>query len=316
VFRDRKQRYLGAIVNSSPQFVSVPDERYPDTIEGSLPSERYSTFKTAQSTRTPMVYVGANDGMLHAFDVSVETSSSTDVNGDTVTVINAMSGVSGSEVFAYVPALLTADLPQLAQAAYSFDSFVDATPTLRDVFVDADGDGAGTDKAWRTYLVGGLRNGGRGIYALDVTDPATTFDATATTTNNQKAANIARFEYTHADLGYTYSRPQITKMNDGSWVTVVGNGYNSVGDGAAKLFLLDLDTGLPLVGACPTADGILNTGVGSKAGATCEASTSDCNGLSSPTLVDLNGDFKVDRIYAGDVHGNMCVFNVQSTDKT
>ena len=303
VFRDRQQRYLGAIVNSSPQFVSVPNERYPDTIEGSL----YSAFKTAQSTRTPMVYVGANDGMLHAFDVSVDT----DLNA---TPIIASNINSGKEVFGYVPALLTADLPQLAQPAYDFDSFVDATPTLRDVYVDADGGGAGITKAWRTYLVGALRNGGRGIYALDVTDPATTFaSASATTTiANAKAAQIARFEYTHPDLGFTYSRPQIAKMNDGSWVTIVGNGYNSVGDGKAKLFIIDLETGLPLLGA-GGSDGIIDTGEGSIVNNLCTGS--DCNGLSSPTLVDLNGDSKVDRIYAGDLYGNMWVFNVQNTDK-
>jgi type IV pilus assembly protein PilY1 len=325
VFRDRQQRYLGAVVNSSSQFVGVPSERYTDEMEGTLASERYSSFKTAQSARTPMVYVGANDGMLHAFDASVNTTTTTDINGDTTTAINASSD-SGSEVFAYVPAILTADLPQLAQPAYGFDSFVDATPTLRDVFVDADGAGAGTDDAWRTYLVGGLRNGGRGIYALDVTDPATTFGSSATT--NAKAAEIVRFEYTHEDLGYTFSRPQIAKMNDGSWVTIVANGYNAVGDGAAKLFLIDLDTGLPLTGAGPTvggnaSNGILNTGAGTNLGGSCldiDATdgdpASDCNGLSSPALVDLNGDLKVDRIYAGDLHGHMWVFNVQSADKT
>jgi type IV pilus assembly protein PilY1 len=316
-FRGRNKRYLGAIVNSSPQFVGVPDERYPNTIEG---SNLYSTFKTAQKDRTPIVYVGGNDGMLHAFDVSVNSTTSAGV-----TTISAISGVSGSEVFAYIPGILTADLPQIAQSAFDFDSFVDATPTIRDVYVDANGAAAGTDKDWRTYLVGGLRNGGRGIYALDVTDPHTTFDASAAT--NAKAAEIVRFEYTHEDLGFTYSRPQIAKMNDGSWVTVVGNGYNSLGDGAAKLFLIDLETGLPLTGAGPTvggnaSNGILNTGAGTNLGGSCldiDATdgdpASDCNGLSSPTLVDLNGDFKVDRIYAGDAHGNMWVFNVQSTTK-
>jgi type IV pilus assembly protein PilY1 len=310
-FRDRSQRYLGAIVHSSPQFSGVPNERYPDAIEG--PTNLYSDFVTEKSTRTPIVYVGANDGMLHAFDVGVTTTTSTSGSPPVTTTTIAANSNSGNEVFAYIPAILTIDLPQLAQPAFEFDSFVDATPTLRDVFVDADGAGTGTVDAWRTYLVGGLRNGGRSIYALDVTDPATTFanpsaDAAAA---NAKAAEIVRFEYTHEDLGFTYSRPQIAKMNDGSWVTVVANGYNSMGDGAAKLFLIDLETGLPL-----TDSGILGTNVGTKAaGLSCTDSASDCNGLSAPTLVDLNGDFKVDRIYAGDLHGNIWVFNVQDTVK-
>ena len=311
-FRDRSQRYLGAVVNSSPQFVGVPSERYPNAMEGS--ANLYSTFKAAQSTRTPIVYVGANDGMLHAFDVSVTTTTTTTSASPPVTTTAiAANSNSGNEVFAYIPAILTADLPQLAQPAFEFDSLVDATPTVRDVFVDADGAGSGTVDAWRTYLVGGLRNGGRGIYALDVTDPATTFASASAdgAEADAKAAEIVRFEYTHEDLGFTYSRPQIAKMNDGSWVTVVGNGYNSVGDGAAKLFLIDLETGLPL-----SDSGILETNEGARAaGLPCTDTTSDCNGLSSPTLVDLNGDFKVDRIYAGDLHGNMWVFDVQDTTK-
>jgi type IV pilus assembly protein PilY1 len=301
-FRDRNKRYLGAIVNSSPQFVGVPDELYPDQIEG---SNLYSAFRAAQSSRTPIVYVGANDGMLHAFDARVDTTTT-----GTTTTITSNSN-SGNEVFAYIPGMLTAKLPQLAQSAYNFDSFVDATPTIRDVFVDADGAGAGTVDAWRTFLVGGFRNGGRGIYALDVTDPGATFASASTT--NAKAAEIVRFEYTHEDLGYTYSLPQIAKMNDNSWVAIVGNGYNSVGDGKGKLFIIDLETGLPLLGA-GGSDGIIDTGVGSIMNSLCTDTGSDCNGLSEPTIVDLNGDFKTDRIYAGDLHGNMWMFNVQDTN--
>jgi type IV pilus assembly protein PilY1 len=307
-FRDRDKRYLGAIVNSSPQFVGVPDELYPDQIEGSSPN-LYSEFSALRSGRTPIVYVGANDGMLHAFDAKVDATIDTTTSPST-TIISS-TGSSGNGVFSYIPGMLTAKLPQLAQPAYNFDSFVDATPTVRDVFVDADGAGAGVVDAWRTFLVGGFRNGGRGIYALDVTDPGTTFASASTT--NAKAAEIVRFEYTHADLGYTFSRPQIAKMNDGSWVAIVGNGYNSVGDGKGKLFIIDLETGLPLLGA-GGSDGIIDTGEGSIINNLCTDTGSDCNGLSEPTIVDLNGDFKTDRIYAGDLHGNMWMFNVQDTN--
>ncbi len=308
-FRDRNRRYLGAIVNSSPQFVGEPNELYPDQIEGTTSSELYSTFQTAQAGRAPIVYVGANDGMLHAFNASSTTTTTTNAAGDQVTIASGISGVSGTEVFAYIPAALTADLPQLAQPNFTFDSFVDSTPTIRDVYVNSDGGG----DEWRTYLVSGLRNGARAIYALDVTDPESTFSNNASNANS-RADDIARFEYTHRDLGFTYSRPQIARMNDGSWVAIVGNGYNSVGDGKAKLFIIDLETGLPLNNAGPTgSDGILDTGVGSIINNLCTDTGSDCNGLSEPTIVDLNGDFITDRIYAGDLHGNMWVFNVQSS---
>lgn len=312
-FRDRDKRYLGAIVNSSPQFVGVPDELYPDAIEGL--GNLYSDFIDSYSgvnERVPIVYVGANDGMLHGFDTRVVTTTTTTGTPPVTTTTITSNSNSGNEVFAYIPGMLTAKLPQLAQPAYNFDSFVDSTPTIRDVFVDADGAGAGTVDAWRTFLVGGFRNGARGIYALDVTDPGTTFASAPVT--NAKAAEIVRFEYAHEDLGYTFSRPQIAKMNDGSWVAIVGNGYNSVGDGRGKLFIIDLETGLPLVGAGPSgSNGIIDTGVGSIINNLCTNIGSDCNGLSEPTIVDLNGDFITDRIYAGDLHGNMWVFDVSSS---
>lgn len=292
IFRDRGRNYLGAIVNSSPEFVGIPNENYPDQIEGSEPNELYSGFITRQSSRTPIVYVGANDGMLHAFNASV------DVTGSTVSA----NANSGNEIFAYIPAVLTAELPQLASPSYNFDSFVDATPTVRDVFIN---------NQWATYLVAGLRNGARAIYALDVTDPV----GASSSTQQARARSIAKFEYTHPDLGFTYSRIQIARMNNGSWVAIVGNGYNSVGDGRGKLFIIDLATGLPLSNAGPLgSNGIFDTGVGSIMNNLCTDAGSDCNGLSEPTIVDLNGDFITDRIYAGDLHGNMWVFNVQSAN--
>jgi type IV pilus assembly protein PilY1 len=101
-------------------------------------------------------------------------------------------------------------------------------------------------------------------------------------------------------------------MNNGKWAAVFGNGYNNDpnGDGRAKLFILYLD------GSNTTAPIIIDTGAGSldPTSKDCANSSSDCNGLGTPRLLDLNGDGTVDRIYAGDLHGNMWAFNV--TDKT
>ncbi len=302
VFRSRNGNYLGAIVNSSPQYVGPPNDKYPDQIQSS--SALYNSFKTSRANRTPLVYVGSNDGMLHAFNAAVNVSNEGDVS---------VSNDGGEEVFTYIPGLLTEKLPNLASPNYQYQAYVDATPTVRDVYIGTDStSGASTSvDAWRTYLVGGFRSGAKGIYVLDVTDPVGTF-ASSITTDAQKAASIVKFEYTHPDLGYTFSRPQIAKLNDGKWVAIFGNGYNADGDGRAKLFIVDLATG--------QAVDILDTGVGNNAGGSCldeDASdgdaASDCNGLSSPTLVDLNGDFKVDRVYAGDLHGNMWAFDIENT---
>lgn len=291
LFRSRDNQYLGPFIHSSPQFVGVPSDKYPNLIEGI--GNEYSTFSSARSGRTPLVYVGGNDGMVHAF--------------------NASATGGGNEVFAYIPSFLVNDLHTLSETDYAHIAYVDATPTIRDVFIGG---------AWRTYLVGGTRSGGRGIYVLDVTDPAVLADP-------DNASTVVKFEFTgnqsldvdanptaggDADLGFTYSRPQIAKMNDGSWVAIVANGYNSEGDGQAKLFIINLETG---------ATREIDTGVGNNNGGSCldtsDTATdgdpaSDCNGLSSPTIADLNGDFRVDRIYAGDLHGNMWAFDVSDSD--
>jgi type IV pilus assembly protein PilY1 len=85
-------------------------------------------------------------------------------------------------------------------------------------------------KAWKTILVGGLNHGGRGYYALDITDPA---------------APKALWEFTDDNLGYTYGNPVITKLKDGTWVVIVASGYNNVspGDGQGRLFILDAGSG-------------------------------------------------------------------------
>lgn len=274
-FRPRDGHRLGDIVHSSPVFVGTPNIPYPDDLEGV--SNLYSTFKTAHANRPGRVYVGANDGMLHVFD------------SDGV-------GIDGDEVFAYMPGLVfsTASgegIHSLAENGYNHKYYVDLSPSVADVFVN---------NAWATVLVGGLRGGGKGIFALDVTDPSQLTEATP------NAAPM--FEYTHPDLGYTFSEIQFGRFEVApdtyKWAAVFGNGYNNdpSGDGEAKLFIVYLD------GTTPT---ILETQAGVLAASkSCSDAASDCNGLSTPALADLNGDVTVDRIYAGDLHGNMWVFDV------
>lgn len=299
LFRNRNNNYLQAIINSSPQFIGAPNEGYPNFIQDA--DNPYRSFKDRNDlSDRAVVFVGGNGGMLHAFDASLSIDSDNNVT--------AGSG-AGQEVFAYVPSLLSNDLHALSETDYVHLGYVDSTPTIRDVFVGGE---------WRTFLVGAVRSGGQGIYALDVTDPSAIFN-NADLDSDQKAAAIAEFEYTHPELGFTYSRPQIAKMNNGSWVAIFGNGYNANGDGGAKLFIIDLATGLPLINESTGIISVGSSGDGDNNGGSClDESTvdgdaaSDCNGLSSPAIVDLNGDFVVDRIYAGDLHGNMWVFDVES----
>lgn len=258
-FRVRTSR-LGDIVNSAPVYVGKPNARYPDSIEGS--DKLYSTFAATNSDRTGRVYVGANDGMLHAFDAA-----------------------TGAEAFTYIPDLVFSAEPgkglhALAEQGYAHNPYVDLTVATADVY----------NSGWKTVVVGGLRGGGKGIFALDVTS---------------EGLDSVLFEYTHNDLGYTYSEIQVARMNNGKWAAIFGNGYNSDpdGDGKAKLFIVYLDDG---------TETILDTGVGSLDATSkdCANAGSDCNGMSTPNIGDLDGDGTIDRIFSGDLHGNLWVFNV------
>ena len=270
IFRDRDSA-LSDIVHSSPFFVGDPSTPYPNNIEP-VP---YSSFAISKAGRLGMTYVGANDGMLHAFDEN------------------------GTEVFSYIPKLLfstqaDAGLHYLSDPAYTHRYYVDLSPIVQDAYVNVGG-----TTAWRSILVGALRGGGKGLFAIDVTDPA----ALATNAGNKVMWEFGQGDPGFDDLGYTFSDIRIGKMNNGKWAAIFGNGYNNdpLGDGEAKLFILYLD------GSAPD---VIDTGAGSIQNADCSDPASDCNGLSTPTIVDLNGDGTVDRIYAGDLHGNLWAFNV------
>ncbi|MCP4489104.1 MAG: hypothetical protein GY820_17595, partial [Gammaproteobacteria bacterium] len=194
---------LGDIVHSSPVYVGTPDIGWPDVFPVNSPSKPYSEF-VSETTRSGVIYAGANDGMLHAFD-----------------------STTLEELMAYIPSNLFSSNPgeglhYLTEPDYNHRYYVDLTPSISDVFIN---------DAWHTILVGGQRAGGRGYFALDITDPGS-FDA-----------DDVMWEFTHADLGYTYSQPQIGMMNDGSWVAIFGNGYNNEGSGEAELFIVDIETG-------------------------------------------------------------------------
>ncbi len=250
---------LGDIVNSSPLFVGPPAFRYG--------FDSYASFRNSYKSRRSMIYVGANDGMLHAFDAE-----------------------TGVEKFAYVPNSLYGNLGRLVSPSYTHKFFVDATPVMGDAYYDG---------AWRTLLTGGLRSGGRGIYLLDVTDPDSFGSETVATSK-------VLWEFTSeddADLGYTYAQPTISRMQNGRWAVIFGNGYNS-DNGTAALFIAYADKG-PGSWAEGTNFFKLDTQVGW---------ADNPNGLASTTPVDIDGDSKVDYIYAGDLYGNLWKFDVSSPD--
>ena len=245
---------LGDIVSSSPIYVGRPAFNYSDTLE----SAAYSTFVSSNANRTKMVYVGANDGMLHGFDAT-----------------------TGAERLGFIPGGVFGNLLELTKPNYTHRFFVDGTPTVGDAFYGGN---------WHTVLLGSLNKGGKSIFALDITNPSGYAEASA--------SSVFRWEFTDADLGYTYSRPAIVRMHNGKWAAVFGNGYNSTGaTGNAFLYIVDIETG-SIIKKISTGAGAVGTP----------------NGLATPAAVDTNGDSIVDYVYAGDLLGNLWKFNVRDSN--
>jgi outer membrane protein assembly factor BamB len=239
---------LGTIIHSGPVYVGTPKSGYV--------YDDYLAFADSNSGRSPRIYVGANDGMLHALDAA-----------------------SGREAFAYIPSMVMGNLTLLTANPYNHVYYVDGFLTAED---------AQFGSSWHTVLVGGLGAGGKGYYALDVTNTATGTEAAA--------AGKILWEFHSgvagaANLGYSYSysRPSVVRLENGDWVAVVGNGYLSA-TGAASLYLLDIETGT-VVREIVVPD-------------------LDANGLSSPTVIDADG--YADTAYAGDLNGNLWKFDINN----
>ena len=256
-FRPRPLTPLGDLVNSAPHYVAVPNANY--GLAG------YATFRTERKSRAGMIYAGANDGMLHGFDAA-----------------------TGAERIAFIPGNLVDKLNALTVKNYAHRYYVDGSPMSGDVEF-----GAGI---WRTMLVGGLGAGGRGVYGLDVTDPAQ-FSET-------NAAGLVKFELnekTNARLGNISGPPSIVKLNSGKWAAVFGNGYNSGGNGGsgeAVLFVVDIQSGAVIRELKAGTD-----------------TANLANGLSEALVIDKDNNYTADVVYAGDLQGNMWKFDLSDKNE-
>ncbi len=260
-FRDR-EHVLGDPVNATPAFVREPRFNFNDAVTPS-----YASFKTANASRQGVLYIAANDGMLHAF------------NGDT-----------GQELWAYVPRIVFPRLSKLASDNWDVrhEYYVDGSPQVMDVFDSTAG-------AWKTILVGGLNKGGRGFYALDVTDPANPKGLWEACSDNTLC------EISDTDMGYSFGNPVITKRaSDGRWVVLVTSGINNVtpGTGRGYLYVLDAITGAVLTK--------VDTGAGNT---TTPSGLLKISGFANNFNINNTATF----VYGGDLLGNVWRFDMSTS---
>ncbi|MGQ0833594.1 MAG: pilus assembly protein [Gammaproteobacteria bacterium] len=253
----KRTSLIGDIIHSNPAYVGKARAGY--IFDG------YPSFAAAQASRPGRVYVGANDGMVHAFDAT-----------------------TGVETFAFIPTKLIDSVDETARTTYTHRYYVDGMLTSEDAYISKG------SMQWRTLLVGGLGAGGRTIFALDVTSAAPIASEGPAGAGSRYLWEFTDSSSGAANLGYTYGRPSIVRLNTGQWAVVVGNGYLSAA-GKASLFLLNASDGSVI------KEIVVNS-----------ASGGTNNGLSSPSLIDTNGDLKVDYAYAGDLNGNLWKFDLSS----
>ena len=293
--RERGNNLLGPVVNATPWVQGPPSATFPGAS-----GNGYSTFRTTHKDRARLLWVAANDGMLHAFNPT-----------------------TGAEVFSYIPGALAnrlAEIPlqrsttaktKLGGADFVTNAevrptgtvwpYVDGSPFTADVKV-----GSGSSAAWKTYVFGSLGRGGKAVYALD----ATTVGGLA----ESSAASAFKWQFTSdddEDLGYivadiskhatTGQALPVVKMNDGKFALLLGNGQKSK-NGKTVLYVVYVDG--PSAGVWTLNTHYRKIVVDASSG----------GGLSMPRWEDIDGNGTADVAYAGDMKGNLWKFNLGDTN--
>ncbi|MEH6461238.1 pilus assembly protein [Chitinimonas sp. JJ19] len=226
---------LGDIINSRPIVLGKATSRYSEDYH-----EGYNDFVALVKNRKPVVYVNSNDGMLHAFDATSAGSG----------ISRVATADSGKELWAYIPGLLMHSGTDEDGRKNGLQSYAyveggtppfrkhylnDATPTVFDADLGHTGGVKGA-KDWRSILISGLNKGGRGYFALDVTNGG------AVTTEAEAASKFLWEFKGDADMGYSFGQATVSWLKNQGWVVIVPSGYNnSTGNGA--IWILNAKTG-------------------------------------------------------------------------
>ncbi len=274
-----RESLLGDILGSKVLPVAGPASPYSDET-----NPGYNKFKTDHAARKTVVYVGANDGMLHAFDGGLNV-------GTTYT-----SG--GQELFAFVPSFVygtsssgpDSGLASLGKTAFTHHQLVNGPVLNFDIDFNRAGTPTATTSDWRTILIGGLGKGGRGYYALDVTKPSEWSSEAAVASKVLWEFPASTDAKTRAKMGYSYGEPTVVKTKKYGWVVIFSSGYNN-DDGNGYFFFVNPKTGALLETVSTPSD----------AGST----SAPLNMAQQRAYVPDYSDYTADSVYAGDLQGNL-----------
>lgn len=280
----RRTRLLGDIVNSGVAYSGSP------TLSISA-NTGYNAFFEANKNRAAAVFVGANDGMLHAFNAA-----------------------TGDELFGFIPSWMAPKLAALTNPNYltNHQSYVDGPP----VVAEAQTGTGNTAADWKTVLVSGTGGGGQGVFALDVTNPSTF------------AASNVMWEFTNkddADMGFVVGRPQILKLRTSAanaapayrWFALVASGVNNYtqsngsggttdfSNGNPALFLLALDKP---AGTAWTSTGSSPNYYKISVPIDATLSATKATGVLNFRAV-LGANRELTEVFMGDLHGNLWKLN-------
>jgi len=270
-YRDRKGWFLGDIIYSAPRVVGPPRSFFFEN--------DYQTFKSNNLSRSTMIYLGANDGMLHAFNFS-----------------------DGSEAWSFIPEKTRQNLPCLTlEACHKY--YVDLSPTASDVYDPAWKSGGDDWTGWKTVLLGGNRLGGEEYFALDITDPA----VSSVSILWDKVLFSGRKSSTIPFVGKVKVLEGESEEVD-KWLAVITSGYDESDSRTGMIAAVNFTDGskerIWKEGRSTTTELATQTKSGSNPYYT----------LTSPAAVDSDDDGYLDLIYAGDTEGALWKFYYDYTD--
>ena len=266
-FRNRSHK-LADIVSSTPLYVGPPG--------GLNQTVSYFNFENAQANRPPVLYVGADDGMLHAFDAE-----------------------TGEERFAFIPNGVYSNLINLVNPYYNEQHlfYVNGSPVTSDVQF--------SDSSWHTVLVGGEGAGGNTIYALDVTDPTSITSETA-------LAKSVLWEFSDPNMGMSFSQPTFATTNASPGQLVFfGNGYDSPNE-RPFLYAVNPQNGQTVANIDLCSQVVLQQGASSPCDLTQANGLSSVAVVNNSGLVTVAANV----VYAGDLQGNLWRVDISNSNSS